>query len=122
MLLAIDEQQRAPGHRSRRRQALGCEANRNRKGRFVLNLIAWESTIETIVREYDDETNEARKHKALIAWRVKLSLEPILLKPFQIDEIIREVRRRLGDPVNRVSSEGDRGHAEPKRYRPRSML
>jgi hypothetical protein len=32
----------------------------------------------------------------LIAWRVKLEQEPTLLQPFQIDQIVREVRQRLG--------------------------
>ena len=36
-----------------------------------------------------------RTDKILLAWRVKLEKEPTLLQPFQIDEIIREVRQRL---------------------------
>ena len=32
----------------------------------------------------------------LLEWRVKLEKKPHVLHPFQIDEIVREVRRRLG--------------------------
>jgi hypothetical protein len=32
----------------------------------------------------------------LIAWRFKLEDIPFSLKPFQIDEIVREVQRRIG--------------------------
>jgi hypothetical protein len=32
----------------------------------------------------------------LLEWRVKLEKEPTLLQPFEIDQIVREVRRRLG--------------------------
>jgi hypothetical protein len=31
-----------------------------------------------------------------VGWRAKLEKEPTLLQPYQIDEIVREVRRRLG--------------------------
>jgi hypothetical protein len=31
----------------------------------------------------------------LIEWRAKLEKEPTQLPPFQIDELVREVRRRL---------------------------
>jgi len=33
----------------------------------------------------------------LVKWRANLEKEPSLLQPFQIDEIVREVRRRLGN-------------------------
>ena len=33
--------------------------------------------------------------KVLMEWRAKLEKEPSLLQPFQIDEIVREVRQRL---------------------------
>jgi hypothetical protein len=32
------------------------------------------------------------------AWRAKLEKEPALLEAFQIDEIIREARKRLNSP------------------------
>jgi len=53
----------------------------------------WEVTIQEIV----DECNHGQEgaNKVLIAWRAKLEKEPTLLQPFQIDEIVREVRQRL---------------------------
>ena len=35
--------------------------------------------------------------KVLMKWRAKLEKEPTLLQPFQIDEIVREVRQRLSN-------------------------
>ena len=60
-----------------------------------MRLEEWEVTIQQIV----DECNHDQKgtDKVLIAWRAKLAKEPTLLKPFQIDEIVREVRQRLGN-------------------------
>ena len=60
-----------------------------------MNLKEWEPTIQKIIDESNHEQNESRKHRILIAWRAKLEKEPTLLQPFQIDEIVREVRRRL---------------------------
>ena len=59
-----------------------------------MRLQDWETTIQEIV----DECNHDQKgaSKVLIAWRVKLEQEPTLLQPFQIDQIVREVRQRLG--------------------------
>ena len=58
-----------------------------------MRLQEWEVTIQEII----DECNHDQKGagKVLIAWRAKLEKEPILLQPFQIDEIVREVRQRL---------------------------
>ena len=58
-----------------------------------MRLQDWETTIQEIV----DECNRDQKGagKVLIAWRVKLEQEPTLLQPFQIDQIVREVRQRL---------------------------
>ncbi len=57
-----------------------------------MRLQDWETTIQEIV----DECNHDQKRvgKVLIAWRVKLEQEPTL-QPFQIDQIVREVRQRL---------------------------
>ena len=54
----------------------------------------WEVTIQEIV----DECNHDQKGagKVLIAWRAKLEQKPTRLQPFQIDEIVRAVRLRLG--------------------------
>jgi len=58
-----------------------------------MRLQEWEVTIREIV----DECNHKQKgeNNILLKWRAKLEKEPLLLKPFQIDEIVREVRRRL---------------------------
>ncbi len=58
-----------------------------------MRLQEWEGTIQQIVAECGRE--QKRTDKILLAWRVKLEKEPTLLQPFQIDEIIREVRQRL---------------------------
>ncbi len=64
------------------------------KKELPMRLQDWEATIQEIV----DECNHDQKGagKVLIAWRVKLEQEPTLLQPFQIDQIVREVRQRLG--------------------------
>ena len=59
-----------------------------------MRLQEWEVTIQKIVDECNHEQKGA--DKVLVAWRAKLEKEPTLLQPFQIDEIVREVRRRLG--------------------------
>jgi hypothetical protein len=55
----------------------------------------WEVTIQTIIDECGQ--NQRRSDKVLVEWRAKLEKEPTLVPPFQIDEIMREVRRRLGN-------------------------
>jgi hypothetical protein len=59
-----------------------------------MHLELWEVAIQQIV----DECNHKKKatDRALMKWRATLEKEPSLLQPFQIDEIVREVRRRLG--------------------------
>jgi hypothetical protein len=58
-----------------------------------MRLHKWEVTIQQIVDECSNDENGA--DRILMAWRAKLEKEPTLLKPFQIDEIVREVRQRL---------------------------
>jgi hypothetical protein len=58
-----------------------------------MRLHEWEVTIQEIVDECNNE--ERRSDKVLMEWRAKLEKEPSLLRPFQIDELVREVRRRL---------------------------
>ncbi|MBC8875688.1 MAG: hypothetical protein H8E44_40190 [Planctomycetes bacterium] len=58
-----------------------------------MRLQEWEVTIQEIIDECNHEQKGA--DKVLVAWRAKLEKEPTLLKPFQIDEIVREVRQRL---------------------------
>ncbi len=52
-----------------------------------------EATIQTMAAECNRDLNGT--NKILMAWRVKLEKEPYLLQPFQIDQIVREVRQRL---------------------------
>ena len=60
-----------------------------------MRLQEWEATIQEITVECTHDQKGAVK--VLIAWRAKLEKEPNLLEPFQIDKIVREVRRRLGN-------------------------
>jgi hypothetical protein len=55
----------------------------------------WEVTIQQIVDECNHD--EKGSDRVLMAWRAKLEKEPTLLQPFQIDEIVREVRQRLSN-------------------------
>lgn len=59
-----------------------------------MRLQDWEATIQTITHECNRDRDEA--DKVLMAWRLRLEKEPNLLQPYQIDEIVREARRRLG--------------------------
>ena len=59
-----------------------------------MRLKDWEATIQEIVDDYNYDQKGAGK--VLIAWRVKLEQEPTSLQPFQIDQIVRAVRQRLG--------------------------
>ena len=54
-----------------------------------------EVTIQKIVDECNHE--QQRVDWVLMEWRVKLEKEPTLLKPFEIDQIVRAVRHRLGN-------------------------
>ena len=54
----------------------------------------WEVTIQEIVDECSHQQKGAGK--VVIEWREKLEKEPSLLQPFEIDQIVREVRQRLG--------------------------
>jgi hypothetical protein len=60
-----------------------------------MNLQTWETTIKQIADESNQQPKEAGKQKVLTAWRAKLEKEPTSLPPFQIDDIVREVRKRL---------------------------
>lgn len=60
-----------------------------------MKLHDWEPIIQQIVEESDREPKESVKSRRLMEWRAKLAQEPHLLQPFQIDEIVREVRKRL---------------------------
>ena len=58
-----------------------------------MRLEEWEVTIQKIIDECNDE--QERTDRILLKWRAKLEKEPTLLQPFQIDEIVRAVRKRL---------------------------
>jgi hypothetical protein len=60
-----------------------------------MNLMNWEATIEQIADESNREPKESARQRLLTAWRAKLEQAPALLKPFQIDDVVREVRTRL---------------------------
>ena len=60
-----------------------------------MRLEKWEATILKMTDECNNE--QQRPDQVLMEWRVKLEKEPTLLRPFQIDEIVREVRRRLSN-------------------------
>ena len=60
-----------------------------------MRLQKWEATIQEIIDECKHEQKGA--DKILAAWRAKLEKEPTLLQPFQIDQIVREVRERLSN-------------------------
>ncbi len=60
-----------------------------------MRLQEWEVTIQKIFDECNHE--QMRVDTVLLAWRAKLEKEPILLQPFQIDEIVREVQQRLSN-------------------------
>ena len=60
-----------------------------------MRLEEWEATIQEIIDECNHEQKKGNKKRILVAWRAKLEKEPALLQPFQIDQIVREVRQRL---------------------------
>ena len=57
-------------------------------------LMEWESTVQKIVDELAQLPKEKGRDRLLMEWRVKLEKEPTRLRPHQIDEIVREARRR----------------------------
>ena len=60
-----------------------------------MRLEEWEATILKITDDCNNE--QQRPDRVLMEWRAKLEKVPTLLQPFQIDEIVREVRRRLSN-------------------------
>ena len=57
--------------------------------------IEWEPIVQQIVDESNHEPKEAGKRRLIVGWRTKLEKEPPHLMLHQIDEIVREVRRRI---------------------------
>jgi hypothetical protein len=62
-----------------------------------MRLGEWEVTIQKIVDECNQEQDKT--DRVLMEWRAKLEKEPTLLRPFQIDKIVRAVRRRLSNNI-----------------------
>lgn len=54
-----------------------------------------EETVQKIVDESNRTPKLSGKRKILMNWRAQLQEEPNRLQAFQIDMIVREVRRRL---------------------------
>ena len=65
-----------------------------------MNIQEWDSTINQIADESNQQPAEPGKQRVLVAWRAKLAREPASLPPFRIDQIVREVRKKLV-PVSR---------------------
>lgn len=55
----------------------------------------WVAPIQQMIEESNRAPKESGKQKVLTEWRAKLEKAPYLLKSFQIDEIVREVRKGL---------------------------
>ena len=62
-----------------------------------MRLQEWEGTVQEIIDTCGHE--QKRVDRILMAWRAKLEKEPPSLQPYQIDEIMREVRQRLNNPT-----------------------
>jgi hypothetical protein len=65
------------------------------KEKYPMRLEKWEVTIQNIIDECNHD--EKGSDRIFMAWRAKLEKEPTLLRPFQIDEIVRAVRGRLSN-------------------------
>jgi hypothetical protein len=55
----------------------------------------WEAMIQQIADESNRELAESGRNRVLTTWRSKLEQQPSALKAFQIDEIVREARKRF---------------------------
>jgi hypothetical protein len=80
---------------SRWGRLLGFGRNTEIKMELPMTLKELNTIIQQVVNESNQETKEAGKRRLLMKWRVKLEKEPPHLRLHQIDEIVREVRRRL---------------------------
>ncbi len=58
----------------------------------------WGPIVEQILADLRQQQSESGEINVLKMWRARLGHEPIDLKPYQIDKIVREARRRLGRP------------------------
>jgi hypothetical protein len=64
-----------------------------------MNLNNWEATIQEILEKFSHQPKETGQYRVLTEWRAKLAQEPHFLQPHQVDEIVREVRKRFKDIV-----------------------
>jgi len=69
-----------------------------------MKLRDWEPTVRQITEESNQEPKESGKSKVLMTWRAKLAQEPHLLQLYEIDEIVRAVRKRLTSDSTQPSS------------------
>ena len=60
-----------------------------------MNLHAWESTIQQIADDLSLAPQEPIQQRIIKGWRAKLKEEPASLPLFQIDEIVRQARKRM---------------------------
>jgi hypothetical protein len=60
-----------------------------------MRLQGWEEIVQSITDDCKDQ--QKRENQVLVGWRARLEKEPTLLRPHQIDEIVRAVRQRLDD-------------------------
>ena len=60
-----------------------------------MNLKVWEATIQQIADELSLVPKDTGQQRILTAWRAKLEKEPTSLLPFQIDQIVQDVRKKF---------------------------
>ncbi len=64
-----------------------------------MNVNRWEVIIQEILEKFSRQPKEPGQYRVLSEWRAKLAREPHLLQPYQVDEIVREVRKRFKDTI-----------------------
>ena len=72
-----------------------------------MKLKDWDVIIQQMIEESNGEPKESGKQKLLMGWRGKLAKDPYLLQLYQIDEIVREVRKRLKSGSQQPSNSSD---------------
>ena len=60
-----------------------------------MQLKDWETTIQQMAYESNNAPFESDKDQVLRTWRSNLEKPPTGLQPFQIDQIVREARKRF---------------------------
>ena len=71
---------------------------------LAMNFRNWETIIQKMSEDFHLQSKESGRNLVLIEWRKSLAKEPHVLKPFQIDEIVREVRKRVTSAQEPVGS------------------